>query len=192
MKQQERLKFCSVCKLQRWNDEKGIICSLTNAPASFEVSCTMYSENAELKNKAEAEITGSLINLQVANKGKRFVNNLLDGIFAYSFMKFIISIIVIFSPDVIKSFENNQEVQLIFILISTIAYYLLFEGISGRTMGKLFTQTKVVDSEGKKPDFSTILLRTFCRFIPLNALSFLFATKGWHDALSKTSVVDSY
>ena len=70
-----------------------------------------------------------------------------------------------------------------------VVYYSAFEFLFGRTPSKFITQTKVVSIEGGKPSFHKILLRSCCRFIPLNVFSFLFAKLGWHDKISQTRVV---
>lgn len=70
-------------------------------------------------------------------------------------------------------------------------YYVFFEAVFQRTLGKLITKTKVVDMEGKKPTFWRVVGRTFCRLIPFEPLSYLFGgfPIGWHDSISKTLVV---
>jgi len=43
----------------------------------------------------------------------------------------------------------------------------------------------------RQPELSTILVRSLCRAVPFDALSFLFKdTGGWHDEWSKTYVVE--
>ncbi len=80
-----------------------------------------------------------------------------------------------------------------YILISSFLfiYYFLMESIFGRTLGKLITGTKVISLKGKPLTFGSILLRTFCRFIPFGALAFLSSWRGLHDRLSKTAVVET-
>ena len=84
-----------------------------------------------------------------------------------------------------------REGPLWFLLFSTL-YYLLLEGLSGRTLGKLLTGTIVVNSISyKKATFDKILIKTFSRLIPFDAFSFLMSyPKGWHDALSCTTVIN--
>jgi uncharacterized RDD family membrane protein YckC len=67
-------------------------------------------------------------------------------------------------------------------------YYGLSESLTGRTLGKLATGTRVVNNKGITPSVNEILLRTLCRFVPFDALSF-FGDSGWHDDWSKTKVV---
>ena len=74
----------------------------------------------------------------------------------------------------------------------SIAYYGLFETLALHTPGKFITNTRVVMRDGSKPGNTTILIRTLCRQIPLEALSFFFMPPmGFHDILSKTLVVDN-
>ncbi|OIQ19411.1 MAG: hypothetical protein BM549_10735 [Lacinutrix sp. MedPE-SW] len=68
-------------------------------------------------------------------------------------------------------------------------YYLIFEYTTGQTIGKIITKTKVVNIDNDlKPSFSTILLRTLCRLIPFEIISYLFSVNGLHDRLSKTTL----
>lgn len=72
-----------------------------------------------------------------------------------------------------------------------IVYFGLFESLTMRTPGKFVTNTMVVKNDGTKPDDVRIFLRTLCRLIPLEALSFLWSPGiGLHDSFSKTRVVD--
>jgi uncharacterized RDD family membrane protein YckC len=74
-----------------------------------------------------------------------------------------------------------------------IIYYGLFESLTLRSPGKFITGTKVVMRDGTKPDETAIFIRTLCRQIPVEIISFLgpYAI-GWHDMFSKTLVVDVY
>ena len=76
-------------------------------------------------------------------------------------------------------------------IIYIIGYYVVCESIWGKTLGKVITNTKVVDREGNKPSFLRILGRSCARWIPFEIFSFLFGgfPVGWHDSLSKTFVV---
>ena len=69
-------------------------------------------------------------------------------------------------------------------------YYFLTEAYFGRTFAKYFTKTIVVTKEGLKPGRRIILLRTLCRFIPVEAITFLGTNvRGLHDFFSDTYVV---
>jgi hypothetical protein len=67
-------------------------------------------------------------------------------------------------------------------------YYITFEALFNATPAKILTENRVTDQEGNKPEFPVIVGRTFSRFVPLEALSFLGST-GWHDQWSRTEVI---
>jgi len=197
MNRQERLRFCNACSYQKFDTDKGIVCSITNAAAAFEVACTMYKENSELKHKMDMEAIRNQMFTQEADKKTRAINYLVDTVCVYLFMfivTFVMGIVVaIVYPSAINIFQNiedNAWLSYLIVFTSAMGYYILFEATAGRTVGKMLTKTKVVDCNGNKPDFSTILLRSLCRFVPFNPISFLFALDGgWHDQWSKTKVV---
>ena len=134
-------------------------------------------------------------NLEPASQGKRFLNFLLDIIFYFIFT-IIFTIIFAFIVGIFgyaSTIENyNDTFSTIFALIIMIMYYLLFETIYGKSIAKFITKTKVVNRDGSKPKFLTILWRTLARFIPFDSFSFCTGNKpiGWHDSISKTLVID--
>lgn len=87
-------------------------------------------------------------------------------------------------------YEMGTGSEYILALGVLLLYYSIFEIVSSRTIGKYITQTIVVDEFGEKPTVKAILIRTLCRLIPLDALTYLGRPeKGWHDSISKTYVV---
>ena len=76
-------------------------------------------------------------------------------------------------------------------------YYYICEYKWGKTLGKKFFRTMVVNDDGTKPTRNAIAIRTLCRLIPFDSISFLFTnvdengnmTRTWHDTLSHTRVV---
>jgi len=127
-------------------------------------------------------------------KGLRFANYLIDVI-AIQVMSFAVGIAVgiavIASGGDIEDPGVNLALNLGGVLLS-ITYYIFLEGLTGRTIGKLITQTRVVNATGDSPSFGQVVGRSFARIIPFEAFSFLFGdSRGWHDTLSKTYVVKS-
>tara|TARA_R110002012_G_scaffold321930_1_gene552440 strand:- start:23529 stop:23885 length:357 start_codon:yes stop_codon:yes gene_type:complete len=111
------------------------------------------------------------------DKGTRLTNYLID-----LFIIFILSIIVI------VIFQANDAISYIFYAVM-FAYYCIFEGMSGQTLGKLVTKTKVVGKNGEKPPLTKIFFRSFLRLIPFDALSYLFGSEqGIHDTYSRTQL----
>lgn len=122
--------------------------------------------------------------------GKRFLNYLLDTIFYY-----ILTVIVGIILGATTSLDaQDPSHSLVFQLIGVVLlllYFIVTEGIWGKTPAKFITGTKVVTVDGSKPTWGRIIGRSFARIIPFDALSFLTRKHpvGWHDHLSKTYVV---
>ncbi len=191
MTRDERLKYCKACSYQKLTVNNGIVCSITNAPATFEVACTIYKEDPELKQKVESDDTQRGASLESATRLTRFVNRLVDIVCIVVLVDGVRSLLNMQAPENIFQVSPSEQIREILIsLFATLFYYLIFELVTGRTPGKLLTNTKVVDLNGNKPDFKTVLIRSLSRAVPFEPFSFFGDTdKGWHDKWSKTRVV---
>ncbi len=134
-----------------------------------------------------------------ATQWLRLVNYFIDNIGAWIF-GLVLSPLVTFSIIGPSNLDNpeflveNMGAFIGAVLISSLAYplyYIFFEGIWQRTPGKWASGTKVVMLDGSKPGIGRIIGRSFARYIPFEAFSYLFGKYpyGWHDALTKTTVV---
>jgi len=194
MTREERLKFCKVCRRKKNDLNQGIICSLTNKKADFEGNCDSFEEDIILKTQFEVS-ENKMLNKN-ASTGKRFANYIIDLIFFYIFSflfgMFLGLILYVIAPSTLSIFEeDNILINYLFGFVAGMIYYSSFEILTGRTIAKFITKTKVVDEDGNPPDFGTIVIRSLCRFIPFEPFSFLGDEgKGWHDKLSKTRVVN--
>lgn len=192
MTKEERLAFCSICRNQKTIYRQGIVCKLTNELPFFEGTCNSFDEDTELKNRLARVPSQSGMNL--AGSGKRFLNFILDTVFYYIFclvLGFVLGIMLVILPEW-QSFIDfeNKLVAYAFAIIAWFLYFAVQESMTGRTVAKFITRTKVVNQNGEIPGFYTILLRTVCRLIPFDSFSYLGDGPGWHDELSKTSVVE--
>ena len=132
-----------------------------------------------------------------ATKGQRFSNYIVDLIVQYG-ISFGIGILAYLLSEwtgayALERWINSMNIIEEYLLGYGIVliYYTLIEGITGRSLGKYITGTKVVMGNGEKPGFSDVLARSLGRLIPFEAFSFLGDSgRGWHDTLSKTYVVD--
>lgn len=130
-----------------------------------------------------------------AKNGKRFLNSLIDTV-VYSVFSLIINfvfdiLVVATAGGSLDQLASMELTLTIFSLLASVMYTLM-ESMYGVTIGKLATGTRVVDIfTHEKPSLSRVLLRSVCRFIPFEPLSF-FGSKpgGWHDRLSKTRTID--
>ena len=128
-----------------------------------------------------------VIDNRASNK-LRFINYLFDS-FIMALLIFLIEFIVD-SFDGLRINLNWNNYRKLWIGLLMFAYYAIQEGIWNKTLGKIFTGTIVVTEKNKKPSLGEVLMRTACRFIPLEALSFAFMKDGFHDIFSKTKVIE--
>jgi len=142
--------------------------------------------------KNQFELTDEIL----ASQGQRFLNLLLDYIGQMALMLSIgvvtgVISVIMGNPQLATMFDNmNTLTEYGFTIVLVLIYYNLFEIFTSRTLGKFITKTIVVDENGNKPEYQTIMIRSLCRLIPFDALSFLGATsRGWHDSISRTYVV---
>lgn len=134
------------------------------------------------------------IEYEIAKRDQRAANFIIDALIAYPLM-----LLLIFLPDVlgifvlldIKTGLYNAP-KLATWLITLFFYYLVCEGIWFRTIGKMITGTRVIQTSGNNPDFSQIIARSLIRFIPLEFVTYLVGgdrPAGWHDRWSNTKVI---
>lgn len=192
----EQLKLCKICVNQKFDSKQGIICRLTNRPANFVDKCSDFTEDTPLKGKLEADSIKNNLAIKTASKGKRLANFALDWIFILIFngaFGIMIGIILAVYSQSALAFvvSGNKLIEYLLGFIATMIYYCILESVTGRTIGKFITKTKVVDQNGERPNLGTIFLRSLCRFIPFDVFSFLGSSdSGWHDRISKTIVVE--
>ena len=130
---------------------------------------------AELTPELQVQITPD------ASLGSRFGNLVIDNI-----LRAIIGIALMTLGNAMKA----PDLGTFMLVLSYPLYYLLFEGLFGRTPGKFITGTKVVAVGGGRATFGQVLGRTFSRFVPFEPFSFFGGTPtGWHDRWSGTRVV---
>ncbi|MES2545892.1 MAG: RDD family protein [Bacteroidota bacterium] len=125
-------------------------------------------------------------NSSIVSSTVRFANFIIDFI---SFL--IIDFILTGFAVQIFNIDSNKNILPIWflMLISFILNYAFMEHTFQKTIGKFITKTKVVNLNGEKPILNDIVIRTFCRLIPFDRLSFFFSKNGFHDAISNTRVV---
>ena len=71
-----------------------------------------------------------------------------------------------------------------------VVYYTVSEGLSGTTLGKKASISKVVDSQGLRPGFLQVVIRSVVRLFPLDFIFIPFTDRTLHDIASKTYVVE--
>ena len=133
----------------------------------------------------------------LASKNKRLANFIIDYIIRIILLFGLSLLVAIYaqiigSEDIILAMENiNKITEILIGFLLLFIYYLIFESINGRTIGKYITNTKVLMIDGSKAQSDVVLRRTLSRIVPFEFLSFLGNDdKGWHDTWTDTVVVD--
>lgn len=135
--------------------------------------------------------------MSIAHQNRRVVNTLVDGLLINILSTVAGALVGVAYVAALGRPAGEQDETTITILgmlvgiLSGFIYYFVFENGFGRTPAKYLTGTKVVNKDGGRPSFNQILGRTFTRFVPIEAFTFLFSRHpvGWHDSWSGTRVV---
>jgi len=133
-----------------------------------------------------------------ASRAQRLVNLLIDSAICAAAALGGLSVWSAFDPEVLKLLQPapdaawNPTMSLLMLCVQ-FAYYVPMEGIFGVTLGKLVTNTRVVDEQGRPPSWAQVLGRTLVRQVPFEPITILFGdparATAWHDRLPKTLVV---
>ncbi len=117
---------------------------------------------------------------------KRIIAYIIDLVI----IDIVIFVIGLFCWSYILNNEPNnlQTFSIVITLLPIFLYFFITELIFLKTVGKKIMKIQVAFTGNR---FLSILLRTICRFIPLDLVSFLIDEKFlWHDKLSGTQVID--
>src|ERR1051325_2111811 len=88
-------------------------------------------------------------------------------------------------PDYFLGNELYQKTIAIWLLL-VVLYFPLFEGLTGRTVGKAIVGTRVVDASGRPPGIWRACVRTLTRILEVNPLIAGGIPAGLFVAFSKT------
>jgi uncharacterized RDD family membrane protein YckC len=138
------------------------------------------------------EITEDLL----ASKGQRFLHHIIDSIPQYGFM-YTLSCGFFYLGEFTGNYQlndywnNMSEIEgLIISYLFMFMYYFLMEKYTSKTLGKYTTNTMVISIDGREPTTKQLVQRSFSRWIPFDALSFLGTNgRGWHDSIANCYVV---
>ncbi len=133
-----------------------------------------------------------------AGQGKRFFNFLIDRVAVMGIFLIVgVAVGILESMGILHGgvafFANfNTLEDILYTAVASIVYYTCFEGLFGRSIGKLITGTKVVTVSGAPLTFGNALMRSLSRVVPFEPFSFLGSgtDTGWHDSWTGTRVID--
>ena len=153
---------------------------------------TVHSKDEDGNRQVHTEEYLASRVIKSASVGQRLINFVIDTLFYY-FCFFMICILF-------------QDVSLIAFLLLYPIYYIILEYRFKFTFGKKVTHTIVIDEYGNTPSLKLIILRSICRMIPFDPITYMPSSysesgtgrsisedspysHGWHDMLSKTWVI---
>ncbi|RQO71668.1 hypothetical protein DBR43_10485 [Pedobacter sp. KBW06] len=126
--------------------------------------------------------------------GTRLFHLVIDSVMII--LIFSVPMITLFRSNIFGEFFNNMAAAfgpnifaIFFLFFATAVYYIFFEVIFQASPAKFLSETRVLTVDGRPIDFTKSFARTLSRWIPFNALSFLFSRNGWHDRFSETTVL---
>jgi uncharacterized RDD family membrane protein YckC len=120
-----------------------------------------------------------------ATRGLRFANFIIDYVACTIFSGLVGAILGMAGAVAL----TEDLPGMLLGVMASISYYVLMEGLTGRTLGKYVTGTKVVGLANQRVGWGAVIGRSFARFVPFEPLSFLGENAGWHDDWTNTRVV---
>jgi uncharacterized RDD family membrane protein YckC len=158
----------------------------------------MDSYNPYLPPSAPLGVAVPASELPPASRVQRFANFLIDTL-CYYVLIFLVAVVygvflAVTDPEAAQRGEGVSTLMSYVLAIgSMLFYYVVSESLTGRTVGKLVTGTRVVREDGEPLTFGTVFKRNLARLIPFEPFSFFGgggeAPRGWHDTISDTVVV---
>ena len=159
--------------------------------ANFEIEKRNIDKGEFRKIKEQATLETEqkqTVDSNVVSSGIRFLHYIIDFIIVYLLILVIFIILGLFINPTSNNFIGGI-LTLITVLGTFLGYYAVMEIKFQKTVAKFITKTKVVKINGNIPTVSEIIVRTICRLIPFDGISYLFVKNGLHDYLSKTKVI---
>lgn len=161
--------------------------AVESAKREIELRNIEMSKFQEITEKVNFEkIAQEKFDKNIVSSTLRFVHFSVDLISFFILYFILTSLVMIFI-----NIDSNKSIFpfWILMLVSFIFNYAFMEHKFQKTLGKFITKTKVVKLNGEKPKLNDIMVRTFCRLLPFDRLSFLFTKNGFHDGISNTRVI---
>lgn len=121
----------------------------------------------------------------LASSSDRFLGHLIDMLCLFPIFLTYIFLMEYFLGEVKEGEFFRQPIWLGFYVL----LMFLVENVFAKTPGKIARKTTLVNYDGTRPNTSAVFVRSLCRLIPFDSISFLGSCRGWHDTISKTYVV---
>lgn len=150
-----------------------------------------------------ADDLNSLAQYTPADKGRRFVNFLVDNLLMQYVVGFatgyLLALVLIeLAPDFLYEVINEPAGTLNYFLFTYmvaifnyLVYYTLCEKLfKGYTLGKLLSGTRAIRKDGTELTWKDAFLRSLIRLVPFEVFSGL-GDEPWHDTWTNTTVIQA-
>lgn len=127
------------------------------------------------------------------------ISNVVDGLLGFGACYYLGSFVGAFFARMNNTPETRWQflssplfwLSLVGVLVLySLAYSLLTEWLTGRSIGNLLTYTKVVGEDGNAPSIGQIMKRALARYVPAGTPKATDSDiRFWHDRVSSTVVV---
>ncbi|KQR92495.1 hypothetical protein ASG01_11290 [Chryseobacterium sp. Leaf180] len=159
---------------------------------AYAVLAFMILKKIREKKVLDTTVSETTVKISDTPKMQRFIHFFVDTlIMALVFMPVAFRVFEIFlrnNETFMRTFNESKLTLFLLLFICRFLYYPFFEIVFGSTPAKFLTESRVITSQATNPQSGNIFLRTLCRHIPFDAVSFFWKT-GWHDRFSETYVV---
>ncbi len=141
---------------------------------------------ARVTSGREQRIKKTLWPTEPASRGRRWAEYVIDMGLTF-LVGFLLSLFLFLLCGV-----DVSKHPYLFGVALALLYYVLLEGASGKTIGKMLLRTKVLKEGDQEIEGSSVFLRTLIRFIPGEPLSVFSSTRRmWHDRWTHTVVAST-
>lgn len=163
---------------------------LISAPSADWPAGNAVEHNPYAAPRAWVADVGPGNDVQLATRGQRFANFVLDTIGYYVLIVIVAVALSLANPDFADMLADEGAGTYVVVISLMLLYYVSCESLFGRTPAKLLTGTRVVAEDGSHPTLRKVLGRSLARMVPFEPFSCLGAPPvGWHDHWSRTRVV---
>lgn len=147
------------------------------------------------KAPAARLLTEDDFDVESATRGRRF------AAFAIDFVVIQLMVIALMSAELLLRTHHGEDLADVRARLNSplanyayscsvlVVYFATLEGLFQRTLGKRLLGLQVTTLGGHTPALPQIMKRTLCRLIPFEPISNLSPEGGWHDTISKTTVM---
>jgi len=126
-----------------------------------------------------------------ASGRKRLTNHIIDVLIFYLGLFCSVLVMEVLRPGLLDRISDGFVARIVG-LVCYALFMCFIEAVSrGKSIGKLITGTKAVNSDGTEIDFPKAFLRNIIRAVPFNEFSALGTPcEPWHDRWSDTIVIE--